>query len=329
MPSARVAAIPYFLKMEADHSSTAADSDDGDDSDFALMKRIGSGDHAAFRQLVERHQHAVIGTVAKMLGNAAESEDIAQQVFLRIWRHAKRYRPEAKFTTYLFTITRNLVFNETRRKSRKKEVSADERAENSHQLIAASPDRQPDAEILQAELQGAVDAAIALFSGEKSGEQAREIWLVEKAPIVIQKLEAAVQQLETFMKSQGLDCTPSAVANLKGDAAKAAFCTQFKEVQRLKTQLDQYTDLTEENKASIEQVLPEENLRGFKGQYLETAKRLKEQQGKPGSADVPVGSSPIDQIDFEFVLFASAVIDYDYIMGPSPASLQRRLPSVR
>jgi type I restriction enzyme, R subunit len=163
--------------------------------------------------------------------------------------------------------------------------------------------------------QDAVDAAIALFSGEKSGEQAREIWLVEKAPVVIQKLENAVQQLETFMKSQGLDCTPSAVANLKGDAAKAAFCTQFKEVQRLKTQLDQYTDLTEENKASIEQVLPEENLRGFKGQYLETAKRLKEQQGKPGNAEPQLGESAIDQIDFEFVLFASAVIDYDYIMG--------------
>jgi type I restriction enzyme R subunit len=161
--------------------------------------------------------------------------------------------------------------------------------------------------------QDAVDAAIALFSGEKSGEQAREIWLVEKAPVVIQKLEAAVQQLDTFMKSQGLDCTPSAVANLKGDAAKAAFCTQFKEVQRLKTQLDQYTDLTEENKASIEHVLPEENLRGFKGQYLETAKRLKEQQGKGG--DKPGSEDPVDQIDFEFVLFASAVIDYDYIMG--------------
>jgi type I restriction enzyme R subunit len=161
--------------------------------------------------------------------------------------------------------------------------------------------------------QDAVDAAIALFSGEKSGEQAREIWLVEKAPVVIRKLEVAVRQLDSFMKSQGLDCTPSAVANLKGDAAKAAFCTQFKEVQRLKTQLDQYTDLTEENKASIEQVLPEENLRGFKGQYLETAKRLKEQQGKGG--DKPGSEDPVDQIDFEFVLFASAVIDYDYIMG--------------
>jgi type I restriction enzyme R subunit len=162
--------------------------------------------------------------------------------------------------------------------------------------------------------QDAVDAAITLFSGEKTGEQAREIWLVEKAPVVIEKLETAVQQLDTFMKSQGLACTPSAVANLKGDAARAAFINHFKEVQRLKTQLDQYTDLTEENRATIEQVLPEENLRGFKGQYLETAKKLKEQQGKTGG-DGNTPDNPGDQLDFEFVLFASAVIDYDYIMG--------------
>ncbi|MCT0202148.1 type I restriction endonuclease subunit R [Synechococcus sp. CS-603] len=161
--------------------------------------------------------------------------------------------------------------------------------------------------------QDAVDAAIALFSGEKSSEQAREIWLVEKAPVVIQKLEAAVQKLHGFMTSQGLACTPSAVANLKGDAAKAAFITHFKEVQRLKTQLDQYTDLTEESIATIEQVLPKQNLLGFKGQYLETAKQLKEVQGK--GDDDGAGTNPVDQLDFEFVLFASAVIDYDYIMG--------------
>lgn len=158
MFSADVAATPFFLKMEADSTSRPSD---GHDLDFSLMERIGEGDHVAFRHLVERHQNAVIGTVAKMLGNASESEDIAQQVFLRIWRNAKRYRPDAKFTTYLFTITRNLVFNETRRKSRKKEVSADEREENSHHLAEASPDRRPDAELLQAELQDAVDKAIA------------------------------------------------------------------------------------------------------------------------------------------------------------------------
>jgi type I restriction enzyme R subunit len=164
--------------------------------------------------------------------------------------------------------------------------------------------------------QEAVDAAITLFSGESAGKQAREIWLVDKAPVVIQKLETAVQKLGDFMHSQGLACTPSAVANLKGDAARAAFVTHFKEVQRLKTQLDQYTDLTAENKAAIEQVLPDQNLRGFKGQYLETAKRLRAQQGKGGKeGDGPGLEDPVDQLDFEFVLFASAVIDYDYIMG--------------
>jgi type I restriction enzyme, R subunit len=161
--------------------------------------------------------------------------------------------------------------------------------------------------------QVAVDAAITLFSGEKTGEQAREIWLVEKAPVVIQKLEAAVQKLDAFMKSQGLDCAPSAVANLKGDAAKTVFVERFKEVQRLKTQLDQYTDLTEEDESSIQTILPEENLRGFRGAYLETAQRLKDQRGKSGAK--PETETSADQIDFEFVLFASAVIDYDYIMS--------------
>ena len=159
--------------------------------------------------------------------------------------------------------------------------------------------------------QDAVDAAIALFSGEKTGDAAREIWLVDKAPVVIEKLQDAVQKLDAFMKSQGLDCAPESVPNLKGDDARAAFINHFKEVQRLKTQLDQYTDLSEDNAATIEQILPNADLLGFRGAYLEAAQRLKAQQGK--STDQP--SPDIDQIDFEFILFASAVIDYDYIMG--------------
>ena len=159
--------------------------------------------------------------------------------------------------------------------------------------------------------QEAVNAAIALFSGEKTAEQAREIWLVDQAPVVIQKLETAMRKLGGFLKSQGLDCAPSAVPNLKGDDARAAFINHFKEVQRLKTQLDQYTDLTGENKQAIEQVLPRENHLGFRSAYLETAKRLKARQARTGDQPDP----GVDQVDFEFVLFASAVIDYDYIMG--------------
>ena len=163
--------------------------------------------------------------------------------------------------------------------------------------------------------QANVDAAIALFSGEKTGEQAREIWLVDKAPVVIQKLDAAVQKLADFMQSQGLACTPEAVHSLKGDDARAAFIKNFKEVQRLKTQLDQYTDLTDDNATAIEHILPAENLQGFRGAYLETAQRLKAQQAKDGKSGQEPSPNDVDQLDFEFVLFASAVIDYDYIMS--------------
>ena len=155
--------------------------------------------------------------------------------------------------------------------------------------------------------QDAVNDAIALFSGEQS-DRAKEIWLVDKAPVVIVKLEDAVKNLGEFMRSQGLNSTPEAVPNLKGDAARGQFINLFKEVQRLKTQLDQYTDLTPDNADHIEQVIPLEQLQGFRGVYLETAQRLKAQQDK-GGADTEV-----PQLDFEFVLFASAVIDYDYIM---------------
>jgi type I restriction enzyme R subunit len=157
--------------------------------------------------------------------------------------------------------------------------------------------------------QANVDAAIALFSGEKSGEEARTIWLVDKAPVVIDKLQTAVRKLGDFMQSQGLTNTPDDVPKLKGDAARGQFINLFKEVQRLKTQLDQYTDLTDDHRQAIEEIVPRDRLQGFKGVYLDTAQRLKAQQDKDDKTD-PV----VQQLDFEFVLFASAVIDYDYIM---------------
>ncbi len=157
--------------------------------------------------------------------------------------------------------------------------------------------------------QDAVDEAIQMFSGEKS-DNAQLIWLVDKAPKVIEKLKEAVKKLDDFMKSQGLECAPEAVPNLKGDAARSAFINHFKEVQRLKTQLDQYTDLSSENAVAIEKILPKENLLGFRGAYLETAQRLRTQQAKGDHKP-----SEVDQLDFEFVLFASAIIDYDYIVN--------------
>ena len=155
----------------------------------------------------------------------------------------------------------------------------------------------------------AVDTAIALFSGQDT-QSAKEIWLVDPAPVVIGKLEEAMANLGSFMASQGLSARPEDVPNLKGDTARSQFINLFKEVQRLKTQLDQYTDLTTEDKDKIENVLPAEDHWAYRGVYLETAQRLK--FNEPGLGDQPIDAP---QLDFEFVLFASALIDYDYIMG--------------
>jgi len=108
-----------------------------------------------------------------------------------------------------------------------------------------------------------------------------------------------------------LECKPEQVNNLKGDAARGEFINKFKEVQRLKTHLDQYTDIKEDQVAKIEELLPEDTLRAFRGVYIETAQQLKAQQGK----DNEEKNTAIEQLDFEFVLFSSAIIDYDYIMS--------------
>ncbi len=157
--------------------------------------------------------------------------------------------------------------------------------------------------------QSAVEEAIMLFSG-KSAKPPKEIWLVDSAPIVIDKLKDAIGALDKFMSSQGLANKPEEVANLRGDEARGQFVNLFKEVQRLKTQLDQYTDLSNDDKTTIEHIMPLDTLRAFKGMYLETAKDLREKQGKETDE-----AGIIEQLDFEFVLFASDIIDYDYIMS--------------
>ena len=157
-----------------------------------------------------------------------------------------------------------------------------------------------------------VDAAIALFSGARA-DQAREIWLVDTAPVVIDKLKDARASLDAFMASQGLTGKPDDIANLKGTAAKVAFVKHFKEVQKLQTQLDQYTDLTAEQQAQIETILPGDELRSFRGQYLRKAEELRADRKQAGDLDATT-KNEVEQLDFEFVLFASSTIDYDYIM---------------
>lgn len=164
----------------------------------------------------------------------------------------------------------------------------------------------------------AVDAAIALFSGEKSPEQARQVWLVEPAESINKKYKKAIADLKNFMNLHNLEFKASEVANLRGDEAKAGFINYFKEIQRYKTQLNQYTDLIQTDVYSTQGVsepqvgygFTDEDLLAFRGAYLDLAYSLKKKREKKSE---PV-SSEIEELDFEFVLFASSLIDYDYIM---------------
>jgi RNA polymerase sigma-70 factor (ECF subfamily) len=122
--------------------------------EIGWMIRIREGDMEALRLLVEMHQARVIGTISKMLGSGAEAEDLAQQVFIRVWKSAPRYRPTAKFTTWLFRITRNLVFNELRRKRH----FADQSEALAEPIERA--EREPDRVLLEGELQRAIQEAI-------------------------------------------------------------------------------------------------------------------------------------------------------------------------
>ena len=132
------------------------------DQDLIWMERVKRGDTDALRQLIETHQLRVIGTVAKMLGDETDAEDISLQVFIRVWKSAARYQPTAKFTTWLFKITRNLVFNEMRRRKRHPLTSLERETEAGENYIQ-TPDANataPDVSLLEGELQGAIREAI-------------------------------------------------------------------------------------------------------------------------------------------------------------------------
>ena len=148
--------------LPADSTPKGAVDESSDEESVRLMLRVKEGDARAFEQLVEMHQRAVIGTVARMLNSIDDAHDVAQQVFIRIWRSAPRYEPTAKFTTWMYTITRNLVFNELRKRNRRKEVPMEpENEDETPKQYAALTSPSPDVISQQAELETALDHAIA------------------------------------------------------------------------------------------------------------------------------------------------------------------------
>ena len=139
---------------------SAQDPAPADLDDVRLMELVAAGDTEAFERLIERHQTLVSGTVGRMLGDNSEVEDIAQQVFVRVWKSARRYVPRAKFTTWLLKITRNLVFNELRRRKRHLLTPWQGAPEGEEMQLRDERAQTPDASLLEAELQRAIESAI-------------------------------------------------------------------------------------------------------------------------------------------------------------------------
>ncbi len=137
-------------------------SGDDPERDIRLMEKVRAGDMDAFRDLVETHQQRVIGTVTRMLGDHNDAEDLAQQIFVRVWKSAPRWEPTAKFTTWLYTILRNLVFNECRRRARHKTTSLDAATddEDHPQQFPDGNAKPADTAMLDEEMQEAIERSI-------------------------------------------------------------------------------------------------------------------------------------------------------------------------
>jgi len=135
------------------------------DDDAQLMARTARGDSGAFEALVHRHQRRVFSLVYRSVGNVPDAEDLVQEVFLRVYRAADRYRPTARFTTWLYRVTANVVINWLRRHRRHpvelaRVVGREDGEENSRALTDPTAETGLDA-ITRDEARAQVRAAVA------------------------------------------------------------------------------------------------------------------------------------------------------------------------
>lgn len=136
------------------------------DPDVALMIRVRDDDPTAFEELVRRYQDRLLTVMFHLVGNRDEADDLAQEVFLRVYRHRKDYHPQAKFSTWLFTIAHHLAQNVYRRRQRKPETQIDwtdsgilAQQSSEHWRGSAAP--APDSQLRHEELSQVVQWALA------------------------------------------------------------------------------------------------------------------------------------------------------------------------
>jgi RNA polymerase sigma-70 factor (ECF subfamily) len=143
------------------------------DPDVRLMLQVRDDVDGAFKVLVERYQHRLLGVMIHLIGRVEEAEDLTQEVFLRIYRARKGYRPRAKFSTWLFTIANNLALNHLRGKGRNPTAIAKGEDESGSQANWTAADRvldregTPSSQMRKAELSELVREALEILGEDQ------------------------------------------------------------------------------------------------------------------------------------------------------------------
>lgn len=151
------------------------------DPDVRLMLRVRDGDEPAFRELVEKHQGRLVGILTHLVSDRETAQDLAQDVFLRVYRARERYQPTAKFSTWLFTITHNVASNSLRKSSRRKEINLVSSPSDSmpvrplEMMAKEKSGLMPARQLLKSEMEEVMLAAI-----EQLGERQRIATMLSK-----------------------------------------------------------------------------------------------------------------------------------------------------
>lgn len=115
------------------------------DQDAKLMLKFAKGEISAFEQLLKKYKESVINIAYRFIQDRAEAEDIAQDVFLRVYYSAKRYKPVSKFSTWIYKITKNVCLNRLRAQKRFRTVFLDTPVSSDEgEIIQETPNSKPN-----------------------------------------------------------------------------------------------------------------------------------------------------------------------------------------
>jgi RNA polymerase sigma-70 factor (ECF subfamily) len=172
------------------------------DANETLMLRFRGGDVRAFEVLLQRHRKPIYEFILRSVGpyNTAQAEDLTQETFLRVVKQASTYEQRAKFTTWLYTMARNLCIDASRRLKHRRAQSLDATDEEGHSLLDRTAGHDPavDRQAIGRQLQGRLEAAIAALP-----EDQREVFLMrERADLSFKEIADIISVSENTVKSR-------------------------------------------------------------------------------------------------------------------------------